>query len=107
ERATEPDVIFGSKAVGEPPLMLAISAREAIRDAIAAFGSGGVVLVDSPLTPERTFWAVSHVRKMRASGAQTEVREQFHSTHTSNGTLDQAPGVPAPAWQSSGETDDY
>ncbi len=28
----------GSKAVGEPPLMLAISVREAIRDAIAAFG---------------------------------------------------------------------
>ena len=35
ERATEPGVIFGSKAVGEPPLMLAISVREAIRDAIA------------------------------------------------------------------------
>ncbi len=43
ERAAEPGVIFGSKAVGEPPLMLAISVREAIRDAIAAFGSGGVV----------------------------------------------------------------
>jgi xanthine dehydrogenase molybdopterin binding subunit/xanthine dehydrogenase small subunit len=57
ERATEPDVIFGSKAVGEPPLMLAISAREAIRDAIAAFGSSGVIALDSPLTPERIFWA--------------------------------------------------
>ena len=38
ERAGEPGVVFGSKAVGEPPLMLAISVREAIRDAIAAFG---------------------------------------------------------------------
>ena len=36
-RAAEPGVVFGSKAVGEPPLMLAISVREAIRDAVAAF----------------------------------------------------------------------
>jgi xanthine dehydrogenase large subunit len=69
ERAAEPGVIFGSKAVGEPPLMLAISAREALRDAIAAFGPGGVVELDSPLTPERVFWAV---RKARA-------REKFVS----------------------------
>jgi len=62
EHATEPGVIFGSKAVGEPPLMLAISAREAIRDAIAAFGPGGEVAVDSPLTPERIFWAVEKAR---------------------------------------------
>ena len=40
ERATQPDVVFGSKAVGEPPLMLAISVREALRDAVAAFGDG-------------------------------------------------------------------
>jgi xanthine dehydrogenase large subunit len=40
ERATEPGVVFGSKAVGEPPLMLAFSVREAIRAAIAAFGAG-------------------------------------------------------------------
>ena len=44
ERAAEPGIIFGSKAVGEPPLMLAISVREAIRDAIAAFGAGGPVI---------------------------------------------------------------
>jgi xanthine dehydrogenase large subunit len=34
ERATQPGVILGSKAVGEPPLMLAISVREALRDAV-------------------------------------------------------------------------
>jgi len=62
DRATEPGVILGSKAVGEPPLMLAISVREAIRDAIAAFGPGGDVAVDSPLTPERIFWAVEKAR---------------------------------------------
>lgn len=58
ERAAEPEVVFGSKAVGEPPLMLAISVREAIRAAIAAFGEGGIVTIDSPMTPERIFWAI-------------------------------------------------
>lgn len=42
--------IHGSKAVGEPPLMLAISVREALRDALGAYGNEG--LIPSPLTPE-------------------------------------------------------
>jgi xanthine dehydrogenase large subunit len=62
ERATESGVTFGSKAVGEPPLMLAISAREAIREAIAAFSSGGIVTLDSPATPERVYWAIQAAR---------------------------------------------
>ena len=62
ERATEPGVILGSKAVGEPPLMLALSVREALRDAIAAFCAGGIVAIDSPLTPERVFWALERAR---------------------------------------------
>src|SRR5215471_5777962 len=61
-RAAEPGVVFGSKAVGEPPLMLAISVREALRDAIAAFGTGGIIQLDSPATPERVFWAVRRAR---------------------------------------------
>jgi len=65
ERASQPDVIFGSKAVGEPPLMLAISVREAIRDAIAAFGHGEEVTLGSPATPERVFFAVRQVRAAR------------------------------------------
>jgi xanthine dehydrogenase large subunit len=63
ERAAEPGVVFGSKAVGEPPLMLAISVREAIRDAIAAFGDRGIVMLDSPATPERIFRAIERSRK--------------------------------------------
>ena len=62
ERATEPGVIFGSKAVGEPPLMLALSVREAIKDAIADFGAGGIVELASPATPERVYWAVERAR---------------------------------------------
>jgi xanthine dehydrogenase large subunit len=63
ERATQPGVVMGSKAVGEPPLMLAFSVREALRDAIAAFGDGRPFAFDSPATPERVFFAVRHVRR--------------------------------------------
>jgi xanthine dehydrogenase large subunit len=61
ERAAEPGVVFGSKAVGEPPLMLAISVREAIRDAIGSYGPG-LVELDSPCTPERIYFAVERAR---------------------------------------------
>lgn len=55
-RATNPHALHGSKAVGEPPLMLAISVREALRDAVAAFGpAGGQVPLASPATPEAIF----------------------------------------------------
>jgi xanthine dehydrogenase large subunit len=66
-RATQPDVVMGSKAVGEPPLMLAFSVREAIRDAIAAFGCGLVANFDSPATPERVFFAVRQARRVELS----------------------------------------
>jgi xanthine dehydrogenase large subunit len=65
ERAAEPGVVFGSKAVGEPPLMLAFSVREALRDAISAFGAEGPVTLDSPATPERIYWAIEHARASR------------------------------------------
>jgi xanthine dehydrogenase large subunit len=62
-RATESGVVYGSKAVGEPPVMLAISVREALRDAVAAFGERkGVVELASPATPEAVFWAIEAVR---------------------------------------------
>jgi xanthine dehydrogenase large subunit len=43
--------------------MLAISVREAIREAISAFGNGGLVLLDSPATPERIFWAIQRAKQ--------------------------------------------
>ena len=61
-RAAQPGVVMGSKAVGEPPLMLAISVREALRDAVAAFGSGDSGPFPSPLTPETIFFAVRRAR---------------------------------------------
>ena len=57
--AAQPNTIHGSKAVGEPPLMLAFSVREALRDAVAAFGTpGGEVPLASPATGEAIFAAI-------------------------------------------------
>ncbi len=48
-----------SKAVGEPPFMLGISAFMALRDAIAACGTGAIYPeLDAPATPERVLMAV-------------------------------------------------
>ncbi len=58
--AAQHNTIYGSKAVGEPPLMLAFSVREAIRDAVAACGThGGEVALAAPATPEAVFASVS------------------------------------------------
>jgi xanthine dehydrogenase large subunit len=62
EKAREPDVVHGSKAVGEPPLMLAISVREALRAAVAAFGASTLVELAVPATPEAVFWAIERTR---------------------------------------------
>jgi xanthine dehydrogenase molybdopterin-binding subunit B len=73
--AAQPDVIHGSKAVGEPPLMLAISVREAIRDAIAAFGApGGDVPLPSPATHEAIFHAIA-ARRAEEPGARLSAAE--------------------------------
>ncbi len=40
-RRPSPGVVYGSKAVGEPPLMHAFSVREALRQAVGAFGPAG------------------------------------------------------------------
>ncbi|WP_035986912.1 xanthine dehydrogenase molybdopterin binding subunit [Leptolyngbya sp. KIOST-1] len=63
ERAAQDGVIYGSKAVGEPPFMLAMSVREAIRAAVAAFGNPDYVPLALPATPEATLWAIEGVRE--------------------------------------------
>ena len=63
EHAHEDGAVYGSKAVGEPPLMLAFSVREALRQAAAAFGPPGVsVDLASPATPEAVYWAIELAR---------------------------------------------
>ena len=54
------DNVFGSKAVGEPPFMLAISVFEALRDAVAqARGDGAAVTLQAPATAEAVLMALS------------------------------------------------
>jgi len=55
--------VFRSKAVGEPPLMLAISVWSALRDAVASLASYRVhPPLDTPATPERVLMACEALR---------------------------------------------
>jgi xanthine dehydrogenase large subunit len=55
--------IFRSKAIGEPPLMLAISVWLAIRDAIASLRDYRLTpKLDAPATPERVLAAIEEIR---------------------------------------------
>jgi len=54
------DNVFGSKAVGEPPFMLAISVFEAMKNAVAnARADGGVVQLTAPATAENVLTALA------------------------------------------------
>ena len=69
ERAHEDGAVYGSKAVGEPPLMLAFSVREALREAAAAFGPAGTsVDLASPATPEAVWWALTEAARGHEHG---------------------------------------
>ena len=73
EKAHEDGAVYGSKAVGEPPLMLAFSVREALREAVAAFGpTGHCVDLGCPSTPEQVFWAIQRARSTDAPMRPTE-----------------------------------
>ncbi|MEM9010322.1 MAG: xanthine dehydrogenase molybdopterin binding subunit [Pseudomonadota bacterium] len=52
------ETVYRSKAVGEPPLMLGISALSALAAAVNAAGEGPYVPLDAPATPERLLRAV-------------------------------------------------
>ena len=63
--ANREDNVGGSKAVGEPPFMLAISVYEALRNAVAA-GRGGVdaaapVVLTAPATAENVLRALGRL----------------------------------------------
>ncbi|MBO6782729.1 MAG: xanthine dehydrogenase molybdopterin binding subunit [Alphaproteobacteria bacterium] len=64
ENAPNPmPTVFRSKAVGEPPLMLAISVWLAIRDAVSRIGGHRhLVQLDAPATPEAILMAVDDIR---------------------------------------------
>jgi xanthine dehydrogenase large subunit len=57
--ANREDTIGGSKAVGEPPFMLAMSVYEALRDAVGqTLGGHKPVQLNTPVTPERVLMAL-------------------------------------------------
>ncbi|MEU8953398.1 xanthine dehydrogenase molybdopterin binding subunit [Streptomyces sp. NPDC048518] len=90
EDATEEGAVYGSKAVGEPPLMLAFSVREALRQAAGAFGPAGAsVELASPATPEAVFWAIEAVREDGAAPSGVAV-----DGGTGTGTGRAADGTP-------------
>ena len=89
--ATQKNVIHGSKAVGEPPLMLAISVREAIRDAVAAFGSGkGEVALASPATCEAIWFAIQNVK---TPSLNNQAPEKFQSSSSQSRSGQQPVGA--------------
>ncbi len=65
ENAAQDGVIHGSKAVGEPPLMLALSTVAALRHAVSAFSTkpGREVSLAIPCTPEAVLFAVEAARQ--------------------------------------------
>ena len=70
--------IFHSKAVGEPPLMLAISAWCAIRDAVASLADYRICpKLDAPATPEEILKAVDWLKdSMKATQKITQKTTQ-------------------------------
>jgi xanthine dehydrogenase large subunit len=64
--ANRAETIYRSKAVGEPPLMLAISVFAAVADAIHSLNPGQPVALDSPATPEAILNAVGPVDAVAA-----------------------------------------
>jgi xanthine dehydrogenase large subunit len=71
DNANREDTIYRSKAVGEPPLMLAISVFAAIADAIHSLQPGKPVELDAPATPEAILKAIGPIDIVAALASQT------------------------------------
>ena len=80
------DTIHKSKAVGEPPLMLALSAFHAIRDAVASVGDYAIApALSAPATPERVLFSVEDIRramKERASAPSSTSANDVSNVQT-------------------------
>ncbi len=69
-RNREP-TIHRSKAVGEPPLMLAISVFHAIKDAVGSIGGHRLSpRLDSPATPEAVLMSLEELRRRLAADSE-------------------------------------
>ncbi|MDJ0683196.1 MAG: xanthine dehydrogenase molybdopterin binding subunit [Alphaproteobacteria bacterium] len=75
DAANPKPTIFRSKAIGEPPFMLAISVWLAIKDAVASLAGPEArrhthVELDAPATPERILAAVNRLRGAMPAAAE-------------------------------------
>jgi xanthine dehydrogenase large subunit len=69
------ETIHRSKAIGEPPLMLALSVFHALRDAVASVADYGLSpRLDAPATNEALLFAVQEIAERAASDANMPAR---------------------------------
>lgn len=71
ERPNAEETVFRSKAVGEPPLMLAISVWCALRNAIASTAPGRSPHLAAPATPEKILDALYELKQSEVSDEKT------------------------------------
>ncbi len=70
------ETIYKSKAVGEPPLMLAISVFNALADAVSSLSDYRIYpQLDAPATPERVLMAVATMQESVASETGSEAAQ--------------------------------
>ena len=69
DRPNREETVFRSKAIGEPPLMLAIGVWLSLRDAVSSLSGGRLpAALDAPATPERVLFAVEDMQQRVAEG---------------------------------------
>ena len=70
-KADQEGSIHGSKASGEPPLMLAASVLHALSDAIASAADYRLCpRLDAPATPERVLFTIEDLRRRALEAAE-------------------------------------
>ena len=75
--------VYRSKAVGEPPLMLAISVLYALKDAVAAIGDHRrAAVLDAPATPEAVLMAVEEMKQAIAAPAAPAAHAESETATT-------------------------
>ncbi len=80
----EEATIYHSKAVGEPPFMLAISVWSALRDAISSLSDYQYSPdLDTPATPERVYWAIQDMLAL-ASDKESKSHNEFDDNTEQN-----------------------
>ncbi|MEP6700508.1 MAG: molybdopterin cofactor-binding domain-containing protein, partial [Bacteroidota bacterium] len=70
--------IFGSKAVGEPPLLYGIGAYFALRNAVKAFNPAAIIRYDAPMTPEKVLLNLYPVLPLTSSEESIKEAATLH-----------------------------